>query len=478
MNHLLRSLTALLLSAALLIAAVPAAEAEVFYDVDSDDWFAAAVEYVTEQALFYGLSTGYFAPTRSMNRAMFYTVLCRMTGEEVTNAIATNLSDVPADQWYTGAIVWVISSGIADCREDGVFGVQEDIPRWEICLAFARYDRLAGGALPTDAETTFCDLDGLDEETCAAIAACQAAGIVQGRSEECFDPMSSANRAQVAQMVSSFHRLLKVDSSTAPSGQAAVPWDTVTGWTGLVYVDFPLSFVDEITYSHVLWLNERILAENTPAAIAPAGSSIDGNARHLTNYGALGLHDCVNTTTCLSNIKNGLDAGVPLSGRQEYYGYSLQVRGIAQQDRWHQEACDTGKDAWQCTWWAWGRAAQYVELAHGQDLTTLCGGRTNLGNGGDYYANLRSSFLSDQTPSANSIISWQCGSYGHVAYVEAVDENGIWVSMADSGHAWRGITYIVKTTSAVNPYPLYWYAYEKLCGFNHLDFAADGTPLS
>lgn len=64
-----------------------------------------------------------------------------------------------------------------------------------------------------------------------------------------------------------------------------------------------------------------------------------------------------------------------------------------------------------------------------------------------------------------------------MAYVEAVEEGGIWVSMADSGHTWRGITYIPRSDDPKNPYPLNWYPQESLNGFNHLDYTADGTPI-
>ncbi len=479
MHHLLQKLIVFFFSAVLLGAAAPQAEAAaaVFLDVHSDDWFAPAVSYVTEQALFQGLSESSFAPERTMNRAMLYTVLFRMTGLEADNSVSTNLSDVPAGQWYTGAVVWAISSGIADCRSEAAFGVTEEVSRGEICLALARFNQwLEADILPEDTVASFLDLDELDDETRNAIAACQAAGIINGRSEDCFDPSSSANRAQVAQMISNFHQLLPAVTAAA-DGEAAVPWDTITGWTGLLHVDFPLSYLDTVTYEHVLWLNAHILAENTPASIASLGRTIDGNVRHLTNYGVLGLSDCIHVTTNLYNSKNGVGAGTSLSGRQEYYGYSLQVRGVSRQDPWHEAALASGKNTWQCTWWAWGRAAQYVELAYGLDFAALCGGRTNLGNGGNYYSSLRHYFLSDRTPSANSIVSWSGGSYGHVAYVEAVDDNGIWVSMADSGHSWRGVTYIVKTSSSTNPYPLNWYSYERLNGFNHLDYTAAGAPI-
>ena len=480
MRHLIQKTLLLLLTAALLcVCMLPAAGADYyFYDVDNGGTFTPAISYVVEHELFNGRSTGYFAPELSMNRAMFYVVLSRMAGVAVSNETGTNLSDVPAEKWYTGAVVWAISSGIADCRDSSSFGVSDEITRWEICLAFARYDRLMGtNILDPGASTTFLDLGQLDAEARSAIAACHAAGIVNGRDDGRFDPMSNASRAHVAKMIANFHMLLNPADGHIPEASSTA-WNDVTGWTGLLHMDFPLSFLDEITYDHILWLNERILRENTPAATSQFGETLDGNPKHLTNYGKLGLHDCIHTTTILFNSKNGVDAGTELSGLQEYYGYALQVKGVSKQDRWHQQAADTGKGTWQCTWWAWGRAAQYLELAHGLDLASVCSGKTTLGNGGDYYNSLRPYFLSDQTPSANSIVSWRCGTYGHVGYVEAVDDNGIWVSMADSGHTWRGITYIVKTESATNPYPLNWYAYERFNGFNHLDFAADGEPIS
>lgn len=479
MRHQIQKLFLLILTAVMLcICTLPAAGSDhYFYDVDASDTFTPAISYVVEHELFNGRSAGCFAPELNVNRAMFYVVLSRMAGAALSNEIGTNLTDVPSGKWYTGAVVWAISNGIADCRDSSTFGVDDAVPRWEVCLAFTRYDQLADtGILDHDAAAVFLDLGQLDSEVRSAIAACHAAGIISSRSDGRFDPNASANRAQIAEMVAKFHMLLHPAENAAQT--SSVAWNDASGWTGLLHVDFPLSFVDEITYEHILWLNERILRENAPAATAQFGKTLDGNPKHLTNYGTLGLHDCINTTTILLNSKSPTELGAALYGRQEYYGYALQVKGVSKQDRWHQAASDTGKGTWQCTWWAWGRAAQYLELAHDLDFAAVCCGKTALGNGGDYFNSLKPYFLSDQTPSDNAIVSWRCGIYGHVGYVEAADENGIWVSMADSGHTWRGITYIVKTDSSTNPYPLNWHSYERFNGFNHLDFDADGAPIA
>ena len=498
--------TAQVLVTTLLTAALSLpAGAAAYLDVAEDDWCRPAVAFTVEQELFTGVDENYFAPQDTMTRAMFYVVLSRAADVTVNNAVGTNLTDVPAGQWYTGAVVWALSQGIATC-EGNAFGINAPVTRAEICLALARYDatleesvlsedeeeavllELAGTGASADGtlgasgmqsepvRVVFQDLSSLDQESREAINACATAGVIRGRNQERFAPEDTATRAEVAQLLQNYYRL--GGTAMPGAGETILALGDVSGWTGEVEKDFPLSQVETVTPELVNWLNQRIIAENQPKRVAAFGTTLDGNPKHLTNYGTGGLADCIAVKTILDNSKNNVHAGVQLAGRQEYYGYTLQTEGIAWQDEWHQQAMLSGKDPWQCTWWAWGRAAQYLDTAYGLDFKTLCNGKDNLGNGEGYYRNLTPYFRGDKTPAANSLISWSGGDYGHVAYVEAVDENGIWVSSADAGHAWRGITYIVKTNSTTNPYPLFWYSGgERLNGFIHLDYAADGSPI-
>jgi hypothetical protein len=36
----------------------------------------------------------------------------------------------------------------------------------------------------------------------------------------------------------------------------------------------------------------------------------------------------------------------------------------------------------------------------------------------------------------------------------------------------------VRSSSTTNPYPLNWFSTEYFNGFNHLDYRADGTPIT
>lgn len=103
-------------------------------------------------------------------------------------------------------------------------------------------------------------------------------------------------------------------------------------------------------------------------------------------------------------------------------------------------------EKFQCTWWANGRASQYLELTG----IMPNGYPTESGNGGEYYSINRQNgwFNYGSEAKANSIISWSYGDWGHVAYVEAVDTNGdIYVSHAGGGWSWYGIQKLTKNNN-------------------------------
>ncbi len=95
-------------------------------------------------------------------------------------------------------------------------------------------------------------------------------------------------------------------------------------------------------------------------------------------------------------------------------------------------------EKYQCTWWAFGRASKYLEGAGGKYSKYP----TQQGNGGEYYDINKANgwFNYGSEPKPNSIISWKDGnSYGHVAYVEGVGIDGIYISHAGSGSSWFGV---------------------------------------
>lgn len=129
---------------------------------------------------------------------------------------------------------------------------------------------------------------------------------------------------------------------------------------------------------------------------------------------------------------------------------------------------NNGLSNFQCTWWANGRASQYLEL----NGTKYKKYPTTYGHGGDYYSvNIDNGYFNyGTTPKKNSIISWKKGRYGHVAYVEAVEPNGdIWISHAGGGQSWFGVAKCTKDSGyAPTNGNGYWSGYT-LNGFIYLD---------
>ena len=94
----------------------------------------------------------------------------------------------------------------------------------------------------------------------------------------------------------------------------------------------------------------------------------------------------------------------------------------------------------QCTWWANGRASMYLEK-YGTKYEKY---PTQEGHGGQYYSkNIEYGYFNyGSTPKPNSLVSMPSGSsFGHVAYVEGVTSEGIWISDAGSGTSWRGVRF-------------------------------------
>lgn len=124
-----------------------------------------------------------------------------------------------------------------------------------------------------------------------------------------------------------------------------------------------------------------------------------------------------------------------------YLGYSGNTSTTTYKDATTSYLGNNGLAIYQCTWWANGRASEYLS----QYGTKYKQYPSNSGNGGEIYSlNVSSGWFNyGKTPKANSLVSYTNSSsgYGHVAYVEAVDEkNGYYyISHAGSGLSWYGI---------------------------------------
>ena len=112
-----------------------------FSDAKDTDPFYNALSYCHRNGLLKGTSDTKFSPEEETNRAMIVTTLYRIAGSpEVTGE--NPFTDVPADQWYTNAIVWANQNGIVNGYDKEHFGPMDTITREQFATILYRYAQM------------------------------------------------------------------------------------------------------------------------------------------------------------------------------------------------------------------------------------------------------------------------------------------------------------------------------------------------
>ena len=162
------------------------------------DWYANAVNYVTLTGLMNGTGDG-FSPNLAINRGMMVTVLYRMAGSPEVTA-ENPFTDVPADTWYTDAVIWASENDITAGTSETTFSPTNSLTREQLATFFYRF---ADFENPDPIEITgdltgFTDADQVASYATDAMKWAIGEGLISGTTETTLSPKATATRAQVA----------------------------------------------------------------------------------------------------------------------------------------------------------------------------------------------------------------------------------------------------------------------------------------
>ena len=165
------------------------AEEKVAYtDVSPYAWYAEAVEYVTVQGLMNGVGEGRFAPSAAVTRAMVWTVLARMDGENTEGGSA----------WYGKARTWAMENGVSDGTAPEAAITREQ-------LAAMLY-RCCGSPAVRGTLRSYTDGGSVSDWAEDAMLWAIEQGLIEGIGGNKLAPAADTTRAQLAQILMRFDK--------------------------------------------------------------------------------------------------------------------------------------------------------------------------------------------------------------------------------------------------------------------------------
>lgn len=174
--------------------------ANPFTDVGEMDAFYVAVQYVYENGLFKGMSNTEFGPAITMNRAMFVTVLGRLTGVNVDDFTTVTFADCEAGSWYAPYVEWAAKSGIVKGMSATEFAPNAEITVEQALTILYRYMTTMGYDLTgADALTAYADAASVSDWAMDAVQWAVANEIYEVA--DTLAPQSAAARSLVATLL-------------------------------------------------------------------------------------------------------------------------------------------------------------------------------------------------------------------------------------------------------------------------------------
>ena len=153
-----------------------------FIDVKVGDWYESAVEYVVKHGLMTGVGNSKFNPDGTVTRAMVWTVLARMDGENTEGG----------STWYAKARTWVMDNGVSDGTDP-----MGSITREQLAAMLYRFE---GSPAVSGNLSAYPDANTVSDWAKDAMIWATQEGIINGIGGK-LSPKTGATRAQLAAML-------------------------------------------------------------------------------------------------------------------------------------------------------------------------------------------------------------------------------------------------------------------------------------
>ncbi|MDR2606035.1 MAG: S-layer homology domain-containing protein [Oscillospiraceae bacterium] len=185
---------------------------QTFIDVPESHWANSYVTYAYTNGIVNGVSEYRFSPSGTVTRAMFVTMLGRLSGVRQEDYYWRVYSDVAVSEWYGAYVTWAKELGIVTGYEDGTFRPEDKISREQMAVVLHRFGAYGGDSMFEPAAASFTDSASISEWAADAVNWAADSGLITGYTDGSFGPQKSASRAEVCAIL---YRLRDTHSAEA-----------------------------------------------------------------------------------------------------------------------------------------------------------------------------------------------------------------------------------------------------------------------
>ena len=161
---------------------------------------AGSIMNMVARGVLKGMDNGKFEGELPITRAMVATVLKRLSKDQTINNVKS-FTDVKDKDWFADAVKWAQSQGLIKGYEDGTFKANNLVTRQELAIIVERFLKTHGITMDEVKELSYKDLDTLPTWSRDAIIAMAKIGLVEGQTEEMYNPASQFTREELAVML-------------------------------------------------------------------------------------------------------------------------------------------------------------------------------------------------------------------------------------------------------------------------------------
>lgn len=179
--------------------------AYVFPDIDGH-WAEDNMAFCAGWGYFNGYTPTSMAPDMTMSRAMFATVVSRVSGEPISG-YENPFTDVPDDSYYAQACAWGAAKGIVQGVGNGRYDPDGNVTREQMAVFLYRFaDSLgiAGKAPDLSVLSAYTDNGSISGYARQGMAWAVESGLMSGKGSGVLDPQATALRSEVAALINRF----------------------------------------------------------------------------------------------------------------------------------------------------------------------------------------------------------------------------------------------------------------------------------